>query len=67
MSFGSSTVILLDHREDKCFTGQCSQKIKQIPYFFLNKRIDFFFLKDTHNDAFVLCIYILNQHMKKIH
>lgn len=64
MSFGSSTIILLDHREDKCFTGQCSQKIKQVPYFFLNKGNDFFF-KDTHNDAFVLCIYILNQHMTK--
>lgn len=64
MSFGSSTIILLIHREDSCFTGQCSQKIEVVSCFFLNIRCHF--LKKTHiTMILLLCIYILSQHIKK--
>lgn len=48
MSLGSSTVILLDHREDKCFTGQCSQKIKQVPFFSPLQINNFIFFLKIH-------------------
>lgn len=62
MSFGSSTIILLVHREDSCFTGQCSQKIKFVSCFLLNIRSNFF--KDTHNNDFII-MHLLSQPMKK--